>query len=100
MLITRAAKQSDGLRFTLMPIDKFLLRGPRGTHSCLVYKPMRETLLQLQHRMHGDTLSLQYLRLYIFCLLEALDYLHTECHLIHTGKVLGYLYNLTLTVTR
>jgi serine/threonine protein kinase len=25
-------------------------------------------------------------KLYIFCLLQALDYLHSSCHLIHTGK--------------
>ncbi|KAH7131760.1 hypothetical protein B0J13DRAFT_451767, partial [Dactylonectria estremocensis] len=38
--------------------DDFRLKGPEGTHTCLVYKPMRETLLIFQHRVPNQRLPL------------------------------------------
>lgn len=85
-VITVANPSHDGLEFVRLPIDEFQYQGPGGKHSCLVYKPMRETLLQFQHRWPRQRLPLAVFKLHTFCLLEALDYLHTECNLIHTGN--------------
>lgn len=46
---------------------------------------MRETLSQFQQRLPRQRLGLPLFKAYIFCLLQALDYLHTDCRLIHTG---------------
>ncbi|CAH0046049.1 unnamed protein product [Clonostachys solani] len=83
-IITHAKRSHDGLAFIRTPIDEFQLEGPEGTHLCLVYVPMRETLFRLQHRLQRQRLAPPLFKFYIYCLLHALDYLHTECHLIHT----------------
>lgn len=74
----------EGLAFIRTPIESFPLEGPRGTHQCLVYEPMRETLRDFQRRLPGQKLAPPLFKAYIFLILQALDYLHTQCHLIHT----------------
>lgn len=85
-LIANAEPSHEGLNFIRTHLDKFQLPGEGGTHSCLVYTPMRETLFQLQHRLRGQRFAPPLFKFFMYCLLEAVDYLHTECHLIHTGK--------------
>ncbi|KAH9988758.1 kinase domain protein [Xylariaceae sp. FL0662B] len=74
----------EGLGFVRIPLDHFQLRGPEGTHSCLVYTPMRETLFKVQHRRAHQRLEPRLFKLIVYSLLLAIDYLHTECRLIHT----------------
>ncbi|KAJ8130917.1 hypothetical protein O1611_g2714 [Lasiodiplodia mahajangana] len=83
-LIANANPSHEGLSFIRTPLDDFSLEGPRGTHSCLVYETMRETLSRFQRRWPGQRLPAPIFKLYAYSLLQALDYLHTECHLIHT----------------
>ncbi|KID93619.1 protein kinase domain protein, partial [Metarhizium majus ARSEF 297] len=83
-LIANAEPSHEGLNFIRTHLDKFQLPGEGGTHSCLVYTPMRETLFQLQHRLRGQRFAPPLFKFFMYCLLEAVDYLHTECHLIHT----------------
>ncbi|KAK7212078.1 hypothetical protein V2G26_019256 [Clonostachys chloroleuca] len=45
---------------------------------------MRETLLRFQRRWERQRIAPPFFEAYIYCLLRALDFLHTECHLIHT----------------
>ncbi|KAI1125590.1 kinase domain protein [Nemania abortiva] len=82
--ISNAKTSHEGLRLIRKPIDEFQLQGPEGTHFCLVYEPMRETLSRFRHGLQGQKLGLPLFRFYTYCLLDALDCLHTECHLIHT----------------
>ncbi|OAQ58757.1 kinase domain-containing protein [Pochonia chlamydosporia 170] len=77
-----------GLSYIRTPIDVFDLPGDGGTHKCLVFEPMRETLSQFQQRLPRQRLGLSLFKAYMFCLLQALDYLHTDCRLIHTGMSL------------
>lgn len=85
-ILTHAKRSHEGLSFIRTPVDEFQLKGPEGTHSCLVYVPMRETLFRFQHRLRRERLPLPVFKLFVYCLLEALDYLHTECRMVHTGK--------------
>lgn len=85
-LIQDADMSHEGRSYVRLPIGHFDLRGPLGIHTCLVYEPMRETLSQFQTRLPRERLSLPLFKLYIYILLQALDYLHTKCHLIHTGN--------------
>lgn len=87
-LIAKAKPSHEGLAFLRTPLDAFPIRGPNGTHSCLVFKPMRETLHQFQQRLRRQRLPLPLFKLFMYCLLQGLDYLHTECDLIHTGMIL------------
>ncbi|KAM4058090.1 kinase [Hirsutella rhossiliensis] len=83
-LIAEAQPSHEGLDFIRIPVDEFRLPQPEGTHSCLVYTPMRETLCQLQSRLRRQRLAPPLFKFFLYCLLEGLDYLHTTCHLIHT----------------
>lgn len=76
-----------GYAFIRHAIDNFVAIGASGAaHLCLVFDVMREPLSQYQHRLVGDKLPFQLVQIYTKLLLEALDYLHFECSIIHTGE--------------
>lgn len=83
-LISSANPSHEGLSYIRILIDVFDLQGEGGTHTCLVFESMRETLYQFQRRLPQQRLGLPIFKAYVFCLLQALDYLRTECRLIHT----------------
>jgi serine/threonine protein kinase len=78
--------QHQGARFVRTLFDSFQVSGPPGTHVCLVYEPMRETLSLFQARFKEGRLPLTLLKACIRILLMGLDYLHSECQIVHTGK--------------
>ena len=53
----------------------------------LVYEPMREPLWLFQRRWENDKLPVALLKVYLRFILRGLDYLHSECHIIHTGEL-------------
>ncbi|KAL5337397.1 kinase-like domain-containing protein [Aspergillus crustosus] len=63
--------------------DSFIVNTAEGSHSCLVYKPMRETFNIFQRRFVDDKIPLPLVKAYVSVLLWALDYLHSECHVVH-----------------
>ncbi|PWY75338.1 kinase domain-containing protein [Aspergillus sclerotioniger CBS 115572] len=65
-------------------IESFEERSPYGTHVCLAYEPMREPLWILQKRFRNEVFPLSILKAYMKILLMGLDYLHSECNIIHT----------------
>lgn len=67
-------------------LDTFTLKGQKGEHQCLVLKPMLETAQELLRRNKSGRFTESLLKAVLIRLLMALDYLHTEAHLIHTGK--------------
>ncbi|KUJ06460.1 CMGC protein kinase [Mollisia scopiformis] len=73
-----------GFNFVRVVQDSFKLAGPYGSHTCLVYEPMREPLNIFQRRFADGKVSPAALQVFIQLLLEALDYLHSECEIIHT----------------
>ena len=84
--IATANPSHPGARYIRNPINHFQVDGAYGTHICLVYRPMRETLCCFRKRFKKQRLPPQFLKLYIAVLLQGLNYLHSECHFIHTGK--------------
>ncbi|RAK95101.1 putative serine/threonine-protein kinase [Aspergillus ibericus CBS 121593] len=70
-------------------LDDFEVTGPQGKHVCLVYEPMREPLWILQRRFIDRKLPLPIAKAYIYFLLVGLDYLHSECKVIHADLKLG-----------
>ncbi|KAM5434748.1 hypothetical protein MferCBS31731_006520 [Microsporum ferrugineum] len=65
-------------------LEQFEERGPDGMHICLGYEPMREPLWLFQSRLRNKRFPLGLLKGYVKLLLKGLDYLHTECNIIHT----------------
>ncbi|EME41198.1 hypothetical protein DOTSEDRAFT_73580 [Dothistroma septosporum NZE10] len=64
-------------------LDAFDLEGPRGQHRCLVHPPLWESALAFLHRNPIARLPVPVLAFTLRRLFLALDYLHTECHVIH-----------------
>ncbi|CZS88737.1 related to serine/threonine-protein kinase [Rhynchosporium agropyri] len=73
-----------GVLYLQTVIEGFEVLGPNGMHMCLVFEPMRETLSLFQSRLKQKRFPLKLLKMYLICLLTGLDYLHSECHIIHT----------------
>lgn len=77
----------DGFHFVRTMLDSFETPGLYGAHVCLVYEPMREPLWLFQRRWENNKLPVAVLKVYLKFLLRGLDYLHSECHIIHTGEI-------------
>lgn len=65
-------------------LDFFSLQGPEGEYQCLVHEPMLENTYELLFRNPTHRFTEDLLKLFLYRLLAALDYLHTDAHLIHT----------------
>ena len=64
--------------------DSFELAGQAGKHRCLVLQPMHMTLLEMM-TLNPEPFNLPLLKITLERLLSALDFLHTEADIIHTG---------------
>ena len=74
-----------GRNYIRTALNTFTIEGPNGEHQCLVHKPMLENVQEVLHRNLRDRFTENLLRVFLQRLLCALDYLHTDAHLIHTG---------------
>jgi serine/threonine-protein kinase SRPK3 len=65
-------------------LDSFDIDGPNGRRRCLVHPPLWETLLDVRHRNPIRRLPSPVMAFVLQRLFQALDFLHTECHVAHT----------------
>jgi serine/threonine-protein kinase SRPK3 len=79
-----------GRHFVRTLLDSFSLQGPDCMHSCLVFQPLREPLWMTQTRFKTGTIPPEILKVVLHMILHGLDYLHTECQVIHTGTSRQY----------
>lgn len=70
-------------------LDSFTTEGLSGDHVCLVFEPLREPLWLYSQRFVGDVIPSDVLKIMLQMILHGLDYLHSECQVIHTGKTLS-----------
>lgn len=68
--------------------NAFEILGPHGRHQCLVQPPMHMSILDMLE-MNTEPLNAPLLKHILKRLLNALDFLHAEAHLVHTGKLLS-----------
>lgn len=83
--ISTANPQHKGWQFIRHLLYSFTLEHGSGTHLCLVSMPLREPLWLYQDRFVNDVLPSNMLEIIIQMVLHGLDYLHSECRVIHTG---------------
>ncbi len=76
-----------GILYLQTVIEGFEVPGPNGMHICLVFEPMRESLSLFQSRLKQKRFPLELMKMYLVCLLNGLDYLHSDCHAIHAGEL-------------
>ncbi|KAL4881928.1 kinase domain-containing protein [Aspergillus karnatakaensis] len=82
--ITNANTQHLGRNFVATLLDSFHVTSPGGTHNCMVFNALCEPLWMLKRRVEGNTIPLDVLKPLSKLILEGLQYLHSECHVIHT----------------
>lgn len=68
-------------------IDSFEISNPdgHGAHTCLLHPPLGISLDQLTSLLPSKVMSSNMVKTTIRNILAALDFLHTEAHIIHTG---------------
>ncbi|KAI0110413.1 kinase-like protein [Nemania sp. FL0031] len=86
--IGSASPEHRGRAIMCIANEVFSVQSPTGSsHICLAFEPMRDPLWLLRDRICGERVTRDWLRLfkiYIQILIEGLDYLHSECKVIHT----------------
>lgn len=69
---------------TVQLLNDFKLSGVNGTHVCMVFEVLGHNLLKLIIRSNYQGIPVPNVKCIIRQVLEALDYLHTKCQIIHT----------------
>ncbi|GKZ32517.1 hypothetical protein AbraIFM66950_001986 [Aspergillus brasiliensis] len=82
--IERGSKYHPGRNAVRGLLDSFDIAGPEDRHRCLVHPPLWESVLTFLHRNPVRRLPVPVLAFVLKRLFLALDYLHTECRVIHT----------------
>lgn len=67
-------------------LDIFTIPRLGGDHSCLFQKPMWESFRDLLYRNPNHRFTEDLLKAGLMQIFLALDYLHSECKLVYTGK--------------
>ncbi|RMZ74918.1 hypothetical protein DV736_g6715, partial [Chaetothyriales sp. CBS 134916] len=83
--INKTESNHPGRKYVRKCIDTFECEGPNGMHKCLVHPPLWKSIWSLLRSGDEHRLPEPLLKTVVGCLLRALDYLHSECHLVHTG---------------
>jgi serine/threonine-protein kinase SRPK3 len=84
--INAGPKSHPGYGAVRTLIDSFHVDGPDGKHQCLVHPPLLESVLTYLHRSPVKRLPAADVAFILKRLFLALDFLHTECQVIHTGQ--------------
>lgn len=82
--IENASKNHSGRSAVRSLLDSFDVDGPNGRHRCLVHLPLWESILDVRHRNPVRRLPEPVMAFVLKRLFQALDFLHTECHVAHT----------------
>ncbi|GES66813.1 related to dis1-suppressing protein kinase dsk1 [Aspergillus terreus] len=82
--VMRANQRHEGWQFVRKLLDSFSIQGTAVSHVCLVFEPLRESLGRYCKRWQGGVMPPEIFKIILQEILQALDYLHTECHIIHT----------------
>lgn len=83
--ISRTNRSHEGWNFVRRLLDSFTLVGASGKHLCLVLEPLREPLWLYRRRFVGGVIPSDILKITVQMILHGLDYLHSDCQIIHTG---------------
>ena len=77
-------KSSEGTEPVVQLQDCFEHVGPNGTHICLTFEVLSKSLLSLMKRYNYKGIPLAIIRIVAKQLLEAVDFIHEKCGIIHT----------------
>ena len=86
--LTTASTTHNGRSYVRKVLDSFEIENCGNHHRCLVHKPLWISLFDFQQLMKDKKFNEPTLKAVLNYLFVALDYLHTECQVIHTGMLL------------
>lgn len=82
----RASTRHPGAAAVRSHLDTFNVGRPAGDHRCLVHHPLGESTIALLHRNPVARLPIPVIAFTLRRSFLALDFLHSECQIIHTGE--------------
>lgn len=82
--VTTSSESHPGRSHVVGLVDDFRHDGPNGSHVCMVFEVLGENLLGLIKRYQHRGVPTHIVRQIAKQILLGLDYLHTECRIIHT----------------
>ncbi|RDW63050.1 Protein kinase protein [Aspergillus mulundensis] len=82
--ISKIRSNHEGRRYVRLVRESFSIPGASGDHLCLVFEPLREPLWVLGKHLGSNGVPPAVLKPFLKLLLQGLDFLHSECHIIHT----------------
>ncbi|EGX95239.1 Protein kinase-like domain [Cordyceps militaris CM01] len=86
--ISNTATAHPGRSAVRSLLDAFEIRGPGDQHQCLVHEPLYENVTAFLGRNPVGRLPKVMLAYTLHRIFMALDYLHTECQIIHTDNIM------------
>lgn len=81
-----AASRHAGREHVRMLLDSFEVQGPDGRHLCLVWQPLGNSVDELVDLSEDGLLNAEVTRDIMRPILTALQFLHEEAKIIHTGE--------------
>lgn len=78
----------EGLPYVRLIKESFQVQGFLGQHTFLVFEPLREPILLLGKHLGSVGVPPGVLKPFLRIILQGLDFLHSECRIIHTGDSL------------
>lgn len=82
--LNQGSSRHPGHAHIRQALDIFTISSSRGNHSCLVQNPMWESFRDLLYRNPTHRFTEDLLKSGLMQIFLALDYLHSECKLVHT----------------
>lgn len=80
------AMHHDGAGLIRLASDIIKLETATGTHHCIVSKPAESSLRKVQENLAPGPLLKDLIKSHVHRLLYALNFLHADCKVVHTGK--------------
>jgi len=74
----------DNVKCVVHLLDSFEHKGPNGTHICMVFELLGPNLLTLIRRYNYEGIPIPIIKDITRQILIGLDFLHTQCQIIHT----------------
>lgn len=74
-----------GVKLIRKTLDSFHISSAEGTFPCLVHPPLGMSMYEFRTQLREKVLPEEIVKLTLMHLLLALDYLHTEAGIVHTG---------------
>lgn len=86
--IAKVQSKHKGRSYVRLIQDSFTIPGPFGEHLVMVFEPLREPLWLLARHLGYIGMPPIVFKPLLRLVLQGFDFLHSECHVIHTGKLL------------